>query len=449
MRNDVGTRRGTLEGSTDTFPVHDTPTVESDCAPTPSQPNTQPTSPSGIPHSTFHIPYSPYPSSPSDRTPWITTRRGPKNILDPTHAYASLWEEEPDAGGNLAPTATVFLTNRECPYRCLMCDLWRNTLNESVPTGIIPAQLVDALLNLKAARQIKLYNAGSFFDPAAIPIDDYPAIAQICAPYERVIVECHPALIGPRVLDFQALLMSQSATVGARWKAHTTDHSIDNALDVPGTSPARDLAVRNVGARWKAHAKAHSIDSALEVPGTSPAADAPVNDLAVAAPRLEIAIGLETANPDVLGKLNKRFTLDDFRRAAEFLKDHDIDLRVFVLLRPPFMTEREGVDWAKRSIDFAFDCGATVVCVIPTRDGNGAMEALRESGEWSPPSIKSLEEVQEYGVGLKRGRVFADLWDIERFYVDEADVERRARISTMNQTQLTNPIVGQASLPVS
>jgi len=342
------------------------------------------------------IPRLAYPRRPNDRTRWIASRRGPKNLVDSARAYATLWEEELDATGTLVPTATVFLTNRECPYRCLMCDLWRNTLNESVPTGIIPAQLVDALLSLKAARQVKLYNAGSFFDPRQIPIDDYPAIAKICSDYDRVIVECHPKLIGQNVLDFQRLILSEA-----------------------------------VGARWKAHAAASFLDPANDVPGTSPTANA-------TAPRLEVAIGLETVHEDVLDKLNKRFTVDDFRRAADFLRNHDIDLRVFALVRPPFMTEAEGVDWAKRTIDVAFDSGASVVCVIPTRDGNGAMEALREAGEWSPPSIKSLEEVQEYGVGLGRGRVFADLWDIERFYVDEADVERGRRMEERNRTQSTN-----------
>jgi len=323
---------------------------------------------------------STYPSRPADRTRWILSRRGPKNLVDATRAYATLWEEEPDAAGDLVSTATVFLTNRECPYRCLMCDLWRNTLNESVPTGKNPAQLVDALSNLPAARQVKLYNAGSFFDSNAIPVDDYPAIAQICAGYERVIVECHPALVGQRVLDFKSLLNIRYET---------------------------ELSVRSPG----------------------------LGGHQVTAPRLEVAIGLETAHEGVLDKLNKRFTLDDFRRAANFLTDHDIDLRVFLLLRPPFMTEAEGVDWAKRSIDVAFDSGATVVCVIPTRDGNGAMEALRESGDWSPPSVQSLEEVQQYGVSLKRGRVFADLWDIERFYVEEADVVRGRRIEERNLAQ--------------
>jgi uncharacterized Fe-S cluster-containing MiaB family protein len=52
-----------------------------------------------------------------------------------------------------------------------MCDLWVNTLDAAVPRGAIARQIRDAVATLPAARQIKLYNAGSFFDPQAIPVD--------------------------------------------------------------------------------------------------------------------------------------------------------------------------------------------------------------------------------------------------------------------------------------
>jgi uncharacterized Fe-S cluster-containing MiaB family protein len=81
------------------------------------------------------------------------------------------------ASGAVVPVATIFLTNRECPWRCLMCDLWRNTLVDSVPAGAIPEQIEFALRQLPPARHIKLYNSGSFFDRRAIPPEDFPAIA--------------------------------------------------------------------------------------------------------------------------------------------------------------------------------------------------------------------------------------------------------------------------------
>jgi len=297
---------------------------------------------------------------------WILQRRPARAVLNPFLPYAFSVEQERSDRGEAVPVATVFLTNRECLWRCLMCDLCRNTLTESVPLGAIPAQIDFALARLAPARQIKLYNSGSFFDRQAIPVEDYAAIAARVDSFERVIVESHPALTGDRCLRFRDLLKG----------------------------------------------------------------------------RLEVAMGLETAHPDVLRRLNKRMTLEQFSNASEWLKKHDIDLRVFVLVKPPFLNEDEALDWAKRSIDFAYECGAGVISLIPTRAGNGAMDELAAQGEFSPPKMRTMEEAAEYGVGLRRGRVFADLWDLQRISSCNACYERRrVRLNEMNLTQSIPPPV--------
>ncbi len=306
-----------------------------------------------------------YPATAAERNRWILAKRGAKNRLDPDVPYAFFYEEEIGETGELVPTATLLLTNRECPYRCLMCDLWQNTLDLPTPVGAIPAQIEHALQRLTTTRQIKLYNAGSFFDPVAIPLQDDAAIARLLTPFERVIVESHPALIGERCLRFRDRI----------------------------------------------------------------------------AGRLEVAIGLETAHPYVLEALNKRFTVDDFRRSADFLARNSIDLRVFLLVRPPFMTEEEGLEWACRSLDLAFDCGATACTLIPTRAGNGAMEALATEGLFAPPSLRSLESALEYGIRQNRGRVFADTWDISRFATCPCSEQRITRLNAMNRTQTLPPSV--------
>ena len=251
-------------------------------------------------------------------------------------AYASAWEEEPDASGALVPTAVVFLTNRECPFRCVYCDLWVNTLDTTLPAGAIPEQIRHALASLPQARHLKLYNAGSYFDPQQIPPDDDADVARMSEPFDRVIVEAHPAFLR-------------------------------------GAHGERCLRFRD------------------RVRG-----------------RLEVAIGLETAHPGVLARLNKRMDLDAFRAAAAFLGAHDIDLRVFILLNPPFLRGEEAVEWACRSIDVAFEAGASVCSIIPTRSGNGAIEALGD--EYEAPTPAALARVVEYGVSLGRGRVLADPW---------------------------------------
>ena len=87
-----------------------------------------------------------------------------------------------------------------------------------------------------------------------------------------------------------------------------------------------------------------------------------------------------------------------------------------------------------------FDAGAECCAVIPTRGGNGAMEQLRAEGLWAPPRPESLEEVLAYGVGLGRGRVFADLWDADRLSACEyCRSERIERLRRLNVTGRAEP----------
>lgn len=304
---------------------------------------------------------APFPHTHTGRDRWVLAHRGPKRPLDPMQASAAVWEEERADDGSLAATAVVFLTNRECPFRCVMCDLWTHTLDRPVPPGAIARQIRTALAQLPPARHIKLYNAGSFFDPEAIPPADDAEIAQALDGFERVIVESHPAFL-------------------------------------TGAPGARCLRFRD---RLRG--------------------------------RLEVAIGLETAHRETLSLLNKRMTVPSFRRAAGFLASNGIALRVFLLLQPPFLDEAVSVEWACRSLDEAAGCGATACTVIPTRGGNGAMERLEP--RWVPPGLVSLEATVEYGLSLGRGRVFADLWDIERCFGCACSARRAARLRMMNDTQ--------------
>ena len=82
----------------------------------------------------------------------ILAARPPKQRLDPWQPYAFLVEPERTASGVIEDVATIFLTNKECPFRCTMCDLWKYTLDERVPLGAIPAQIDHALERLPAAK---------------------------------------------------------------------------------------------------------------------------------------------------------------------------------------------------------------------------------------------------------------------------------------------------------
>ena len=133
----------------------------------------------------------------------ILAARPTKQPVDPWRPYAFLTEPEHTAAGRVEDVATLFLTNRECPFRCLMCDLWQHTTDETVSPGAIPAQINYALERLPAARHVKLYNSGNFFDRKAIPPEDHAAIAERVAGFKTVIVENHPKLCSDACLRFR------------------------------------------------------------------------------------------------------------------------------------------------------------------------------------------------------------------------------------------------------
>lgn len=270
-------------------------------------------------------------------------------------------EKERTANGKIEDIATIFLTNRECPFSCLMCDLWQNTTDETVPIGSIPKQIEFALENLPSTKHIKLYNSGNFFDKKAIPTADYEAIINLLNEFNTVLVENHPMLIDQNVIIFRDRLKAD----------------------------------------------------------------------------LQVAIGLETVHPEVLPKLNKMMTLEDFSDSVQFLNTHGILSRAFILLRPPFLDEEEGISWAKKSIDFAFNSGMECCAVIPTRSGNGALNQMEIEGLFHSPRIESLEEVLEYGISMNKGRVFADLWDLQQFSTCDLCIEKRSeRMLEMNLRQV-------------
>jgi len=291
---------------------------------------------------------------------WILSHRGTKNPVDPFKPYAWLVEKERQMSGVIEDTGTIFLTNMECPFHCLMCDLWKNTTDRPIPVGAVPAQIEWALKQMPLVKHLKLYNSGSFFDDRAIPPADYPKIASLLKGFETVIVESHPKFIDDRCLQFRDLLQAE----------------------------------------------------------------------------LQVAIGLETVNPDILRKLNKHVAIDDFWNSTQFLTRNGIRSRAFILLRPPYLSESEGIYWAQKSIDFAFGVGVECCIIIPVRAGNGVMEELMKTGDFHLPKIESLETVLNYGINLRAGRVFADTWDLGLFSTCPKCLEQQIiRINFMNLNQ--------------
>jgi len=316
-----------------------------------------------------------WPSGRRARDRFVLARRPTRPPLDPHRHQGVVIEPERAHDGTRVETATVFLTGRECPWRCVMCDLWTHTIASDTPLGAIPLQMADAIATLRRLPTmptvIKLYNAGSFFDAHAVPPQDDGAIADALQPFARVVVESHPSLVGDRTWRLRDRL----------------------TLDRPTT-------------------------------------------------RLEVAMGLETAHPIALERLNKGITVESFAATARALAGHDVDLRVFLLIHPPFVPRAEQDAWLARSIAVAFAYGATVVSLIPTRGGNGAMEAVAARADFVSPSLIDVERSAALGLAEavrrtdRRGRLFIDTWDLARFSPCPACApSRQARLTQLNLQQ--------------
>jgi radical SAM enzyme (TIGR01210 family) len=146
-----------------------------------------------------------------NRSAWILAQRPAGGCLpDPWAPHGIFLEKERLDSGAIVDSGVVLLTNKECPWRCLMCDLWKGTTKGKVPSGAIPRQVRLAYRDWEARgvapSQVKLYNSGSFFDPAAIPREDYAGIAAELGFAANVVVESHPKLIGPQAARLRDLL---------------------------------------------------------------------------------------------------------------------------------------------------------------------------------------------------------------------------------------------------
>ncbi|MEO7083476.1 MAG: radical SAM protein [Gemmatimonadaceae bacterium] len=299
--------------------------------------------------------------SQADADARIRALRPPKPVVDPWRAHGTVVEEERRPSGLIERALTVFLSGSECPFTCSFCDLWRWTIDGPTPAGALPAQLRDALTlpDAPLPQRLKLYNASNFFDARAVPVSDWPEIAELAAPFMGVTVESHAATISPRLLDF-----------------------------------------------------ARQLDG-----------------------RLEIAIGLETIHPAAMRHLNKKLDLERFERAAGFLTDNDIDLRVFVLLAAPYVPASESVEWTVRTAEYAVRNGAAVVAMIPVRGGNGELERLAAEGHFVPPTLGQLEQALDCCLDLSPAVMTADLWDVAEFSACESCLaDRIARLERINLT---------------
>ncbi len=109
---------------------------------------------------------------------------------------------------------------------------------------------------------------------------------------------------------------------------------------------------------------------------------------------VEVAIGLELFDDYYRSIcINKGFTLSQYEKAAKIITRH-LNLRTYILLKPPFFTEKEAIEEACKTIEFAFSLGSRIVSLEGcTVQDHTLVKYLYDMGMYNTPKLWSIIEV--------------------------------------------------------
>lgn len=109
---------------------------------------------------------------------------------------------------------------------------------------------------------------------------------------------------------------------------------------------------------------------------------------------LEVGIGLESADDFVREKfINKGFTFEDFKKAALKLKSYNFRVKAYLLLKPPFMSEREALEDVLKSIEKVKNLVDLISLNLTNVQKGTVVEKLWQSKLYRPPWLWSAVEI--------------------------------------------------------
>jgi len=109
---------------------------------------------------------------------------------------------------------------------------------------------------------------------------------------------------------------------------------------------------------------------------------------------IEVAIGLETSNDYIRNNyVNKGFSFRDFVSASEAAHANSFTVKAYLLLKPPFLTEREALEDALQSVRDAAPHADTLSLNLCNVQKGTLVETLWKKGLYRPPWLWSAVEV--------------------------------------------------------
>lgn len=126
--------------------------------------------------------------------------------------------------------------------------------------------------------------------------------------------------------------------------------------------------------------------------------------------RIEVAMGLESAQDAVLEyTVNKGFSFSEWEGAAQRVKEMGRELKVYLLIKPPFLTERDAIRDAVRSAERVRDMADTISFNPVAIHGKTVVEYLWKRKLYVPPWLWSVVEVLKQTASLYGGLVKCDV----------------------------------------
>ncbi|MBN1763586.1 MAG: archaeosine biosynthesis radical SAM protein RaSEA [Methanomicrobia archaeon] len=132
---------------------------------------------------------------------------------------------------------------------------------------------------------------------------------------------------------------------------------------------------------------------------------------------LELAIGLETADDFIRSNyINKGFSFDDYKKAAEIARDCGATVKTYLLLKPPFVSEKTALDDVIKSAELVSEYSSTISLNLCNIQKYTPLEKLWRRGYYRPPwlwsAVEAIKAIKKrdfvvlsdpVGAGHKRG----------------------------------------------
>jgi radical SAM enzyme (TIGR01210 family) len=111
-------------------------------------------------------------------------------------------------------------------------------------------------------------------------------------------------------------------------------------------------------------------------------------------PRIRIAIGLESANDIIIREsINKGSSFAKFSNAASVVNDSGLDLRTYLLFKPPFLSEKKSIEDMLDSISRVRNISTDISINPMNIQKNTMVEYLWKKGLYRLPTLYGLSKI--------------------------------------------------------